>query len=86
MPLRMGECGMVFTDDITGAVLDWEGVVQARADEIKEFRKHGVYHKVPIRECYDKTGRAPVGVIWVDINKGDLLNPACRSRLVAKEI
>ena len=81
-----GECEMIFTDDVTGEILDWDGVVQARAEEIKEFRKHGVHHKVPIKECYDETEKAPIGVRWVDINKGDLLNPDYRSRLVAKEI
>ena len=32
------------------------------------------------------TGKKPIGVRWVDINKGDDQNPDYRSRLVAKEI
>ena len=36
--------------------------------------------------CWDKTGKAPIGVRWVDINKGDKIHPEYRSRLVAKEI
>ena len=43
-------------DDITGKELDWSGVVAARAEEMVEFRKHGVYEKVPISECIEKTG------------------------------
>ena len=53
---------------------------------MKEFRKHDVYSKVPIKECLEKTGRKPIGVKWVDVNKGDEGRPEYRSRLVAKEI
>ena len=37
------------------------------------------------QQCWDNTGKAPIGVRWVDINKGDDINPEYRSRLVAKE-
>ena len=51
-----------------------------------EFAKHGVYEKVPTEECWRKTGAAPIGTRWVDVNKGDDGKPEYRSRLVAKEI
>ena len=51
-----------------------------------EVRKHRVYIKVPIQECYDKTGKSPIKTRWIDINKGDKIHPEYRSRLVAKEI
>ena len=51
-----------------------------------EFDKHAVYTKVPIQECWDNTGKAPIGVKWVDDNKGDNVHPEYRSRLVAKDI
>merc|ERR1712163_70814 len=35
---------------------------------------------------YDKTGKAPIGTRWVDVNKGDSVHPEYRSRLVAQEI
>ena len=73
-------------DDVTGKSLDSKLVKQARTEEMKEFNKHGVYHKVPVKECWDKTGKAPLGVRWIDINKGDDENKEYRSRLVAKEI
>ena len=38
-------------------------VKQARMGEIQEFHKHGVYEKVPVRECWEKTGK------WVKVNK-----------------
>ena len=53
---------------------------------MKEFAKHGVYKKVPIKECYDKAGKEPIGTRWVDINKGDEAAPEYRSRLVAQEL
>ena len=34
----------------------------------------------------EKTGKRPIGVKWVGINKGDEANPEYRSRLLAKEI
>ena len=45
-----------------------------------------MYHKVPIKECINKTGKMPIGTRWIDINKGDKETPEYRSRLVAKEI
>ena len=45
-----------------------------------------MYDKVPLAECWQSTGRAPVKVKWIDINKGDNVNHEYRSRLVAKEI
>ena len=51
-----------------------------------EFRKHNVYTKTSLEECWRKTGKAPIGTRWIDINKGDEKTPEYRSRLVAKEI
>ena len=73
-------------DDLSGERLDPDGVMQARKEEMSEVRKHGVYVKVPISRCWEETGKAPIGVRWVDVNKGDQVHPEYRSRLVAKEI
>ena len=73
-------------DDISGEPLDSEGVRRARKDELEEFRRHGVYRKVPISRCFEMTGAPPIGTRWVDINKGDSVHPEFRSRLVAQEI
>ena len=35
--------------------------------------------------CHDETGKEPIGVRWVEANKGDDVNPNVRSRLVAME-
>ena len=53
---------------------------------MNEFRIHGVYIKVPLKECWDTTGQGPIGTKWIVIDKGDKLHPEYRSRLVAQEI
>ena len=72
-------------DDVSGDELKPEMVKAARAEEMLYFKKMGVYKKVPKKVCLQETGREPIGVRWVDINKGDNLHPNYRSRLVAKE-
>ena len=51
---------------------------------MKEFVKHNVYNKVSLKKCWERTGKAPIGVRWVGVNKGDKIHPEYRSRLVAK--
>ena len=45
-----------------------------------------LYEKVPVSQCYERTGKAPISIRWIDINKGDAEKPNYRSRLVAREI
>ena len=73
-------------DDLSGQTLDPVKVKDTRQDDMKGIRKHTLYTKVPIKECWDITGKEPIGTRWVDINKGDEHNPEYRSRLVAQEI
>ena len=77
--------GWIAIDDVTGQRLDPKLMRAARKDEIAYFRKMGVYEKVDVKESWQHTGKAPIAVRWVDINKGDTDNPNYRSRLVAKE-
>ena len=72
-------------DDQSGEELDVQQVRGARKEEIMYFRKMKVYDKVPKSKCWEETNRAPIGVRWVDINKGDSMSPNYRSRLVAME-
>ncbi len=76
----------MYWDDMTGEQLISSEVHRARTEEMEEFKKHHVYTKVPLKKSWDSTGKGPIGVRWVDINKGDKVNPEYRSRLVAKEI
>ena len=75
-----------FWDDMSGKKLKEEKVRIAREEEMIEVRKHKVYEKVPISECWKETGQGPIGTRWVDINKGDEVNEDYRSRLVAQEL
>ena len=73
-------------DANTGEVLRKDLVTIARAEEMETFKKFGVYTKRPLKECWDETGKGPIKVKWVDINKGDTEREEYRSRLVAMEI
>ena len=66
-------------------MLKTEKVVMARKEELEEFRKHKVYLKVPIEECYQVIGKGPLGITWIDIIKGDEEYEEYRSRLVGNE-
>ena len=72
-------------DDQSGSALDPSLVREARKAEIAYFKQMEVYEKVAIEECWEVTGADPITVRWVDINKGDMLCPNYRSRLVARE-
>ena len=72
-------------DDVSGNSLKPELVRQARKEEIQYFKKLGVYTKVSREKCMKETGKKPIQVRWIDVNKGDDLSPIYRSRLVAKE-
>ena len=39
-----------------------------------------------VEEARWKTGKPPITVRWVDVNKGDGLNPKVRSRLPARQV
>ena len=73
-------------DDVNGGILPTEKVKRARQKEMDYLHKQGVYKVVPIEECFTETGRKPIGVRWIDTNKGDPDNPNFRSRLVVREI
>ena len=57
-------------DDNRGHPLDHGMVREARAEEMTEVCKHKLYTKVRIQECWDKTGKNPVSVRWVDTDRG----------------
>eukprot|EP00971_Amphidinium_carterae_P160746 3187144-Amphidinium_carterae.1 len=49
------------------------------------LRSLDTYTYDEINTCVEKTGRQPVGVKWVDVDKGEPQNPKVRSRLVVQE-
>ena len=75
-----------FYDDLTGQELDPTLVLKARQEELEYFESKAVWTRRRRAECLAKTGRAPISVRWVDVNKGDDVCPNYRSRLVARDI
>ena len=76
---------LIAFDDVSGAELDPKMVQKARRDEIEYVRSMNLYTKVKISECLKYTGKKPIAVRWIDVNKGDAKNPNVRSRVVGKE-
>ena len=72
-------------DDVKDQALDVKKVRAARQEEIQYMMKKGVWKEVDIQECWDRTGKAPVTVKWVDTDKGQDGEEAIRSRLVARD-
>ena len=73
--------GSLDDEDVPEDELDPEKMREAREEECKELERR-VYVKVPVQECWEKTGKAPIGVRWVDVRKNDDTH---RSRLVARD-
>ena len=66
-----GVVKLVAWDDVTGAVLDPDLVKEARNAAMVFFKKMNVYENVTESERYKETGKAPIGVRWIDVNKQD---------------
>ena len=75
-----------YRDDLTGQVLRDDLVKAARMKELAFFHSKGVWVKVPREKARATTGKNPISVRWVDVNKGDEAAPNYRSRLVARQI
>ena len=75
-----------FVDYLTGQPLPPDLCREARRVEIQYFRDKGVWDIRSIQEALRVTGRKPISIRWVEVNKADHDNPKIRSRLVAREI
>jgi len=75
-----------YRDDISGQILRDDLVREARQKELRYFCEKGVWVKRPKDEARRKTGKGPISVRWVDVSKGDDMNPRYRSRLVARQM
>ena len=60
-------------------------VRKAREKEMQYVKKHAVFEKVPMSQCWKETGKNPIKTGWADTNKGTSECPNRRSRRVAKE-
>ena len=77
---------MCIRDSLTKQQLPTDLVKIARRKELAYFESKEVWRRVPIAEAWKTSGRPPVTVRWVDVNKGDDESPDIRSRLVARQI
>ena len=75
-----------FFDDLTKQKLPTELVKLARRKELDYFEDKGVWKRSSNQEAWRVSGRPPITVRWVDVNKGDDENPDIRSRLVARQM
>ena len=81
------ECvGMPVFDDQSGEPLDPILVRKARLEEMGCFKSMQVYLKVRVSGAVEATGRKPIAVRWVDMNKGESANLNYRSGFVANEL
>ena len=74
-----------FWEQVNGNQLNPDEVVAALLDEIEQLHTHDVYDKVPLTECRQSTGRAPVKAKWVGSHEGNNVSHKYRNRPVAKE-
>ena len=75
-----------FYDDMTGEPLPKDLVMKARAEDIEFFHRKSVYKAVDKDLAYQQTGKPPITIRWLYVNKGDREHPDIRARLVAREI
>ena len=72
-------------DGITGTKLPPDLVASTTADEMDFMKRLTVYEYDLVDNCLACTGKPPISVGWVRINKGDDDNPSIRCRLVVQE-
>ena len=72
-------------DDLSGEILDSQGVIAARREELQAMKQLPLYEIVDVRECWENTQRDPISTKWVDIDKGGAGDHKYRSRWVARD-
>eukprot|EP00971_Amphidinium_carterae_P195845 3886384-Amphidinium_carterae.3 len=65
-----------------GCKLSW---LPQRGVKMEFLHQLKAYSYDTMQTCWQRTGRKPVPVKWVDIDKGEPCNPKIRSRLVVQE-
>ena len=60
--------------------------VQAKREELSEIYRRGIWTETGRSLCLVRTGKPPISVRWVVVNKGGAKNPVIRARLVARHI
>ena len=62
--------GVPAWDDVHGGELPADKVREARKKEVDLMKFMGLCEEVPVQDCWNRTGRGPVSVRWVETNKG----------------
>ncbi len=75
-----------YRDELTGQILKDDLVKEARAQELAFFYSKKVWIKIPKVGGRAGGAKRPISVRWVDVNKGDDMQPNYRSRLVARQL
>ena len=75
----------IFWDDVHGGILPKDKVIASRNEEVSFMKKRELLTVRPIKECWEKTGKAPTSVRWVGTNKGTVEKMDIRQRLVARD-
>ena len=78
--MKNRRCHENFRDATNGQALNPALVREARNKKLEYFESKGVWHKRQRSEAYKFTGKPPISVKWVDVNKGDHEFPNYRSR------
>ena len=60
-----------YWDDAKGGWLDPVFVPKAREEEMQYVKKHSVYEKVSMSQCWKETGKNPIKTGWADTKKGN---------------
>ena len=74
-----------YYDQYTGLEVDPVGAAAARQSEIDFAWRLKAFEPRPRTEAYQRMGRKPFGMRWIDCNKGDEQRPELRSRLVVQD-
>merc|ERR1712155_389724 len=88
----MGDCGefdyrgWMASDDVKGGSLPAHLVHSARLKELKYLQDRKVYEYASVADAIRCTGKKPLGLKWIDTNKGDNVSVNIRSRLVCTEV
>ena len=73
-------------DNVKGSELPAKLVYDARRRELEYLSQRKVYEYASTSRAYQRTGRRPLRLKWIDTNKGGTLHPNIRSRLVCTEV
>ena len=71
--------------DVHGGEISLADLRRARREEIGFMTGRNIWTETSEKECWLVTGKAPVSVRWVDVNKGNPEEPEIRCRLVARD-